>query len=55
MIHPRWFEEEIFVTDPLEVAFFKENYKKYFAFIIGDSAFVPVLSYQQALKEMNGE
>ena len=55
MINPRWFAKEVFVTDPIEVAFFKENYKKYYAFVIGDSVFVPVLSYQHGLKEMNGE
>lgn len=55
MLHSRWGAEEIFVTEPTEFAFFKENKDKYYALIIGNSAFVPTLSYKQGLKEMNGE
>lgn len=55
MLHSRWKAEEIFVTDPTEFAFFKENKDKYYALILGNSAFVPTLSYKQGLKEMNGE
>lgn len=52
MLHSRWKAEEVFVTDPTEFAFFKNNKDKYYAFVVGNSAFVPVLSYKQGLKEM---
>lgn len=55
MLHSRWGAEEVFVTDFNEFTFFKDNKDKYYAFIVGDSAFVPLLSYKKGLKEMNGE
>lgn len=53
-LHHRWMVEEVFVTKSTEVNFFKKNKDKYYAIILGDSAFVPTPLYRKALKEMNG-
>lgn len=53
-LHRRWVVEEVFVTEHTEVDFFKKNKDKYYAIILGDSAFVPTPLYRKALKEMNG-